>query len=272
MSYGLSRVCARRLASKPGEGNLDSRRDQVTFYRERVDPEEEITRPRGYPGFVQWLIRSKLEAALDLFSAAPRREEKVFVLCCGSGLDLDILSERGVALIGLDLSRDAITRARERGRRFGLRYELVCGDAAALPFRQSAFDVAFVHDGLHHLEDPYVGVAEMVRVSRRGVVIAEPATALLTRIAVWIGLSKDYEEVGNFVNRLSPAELTNALRLSGLTNVRMLRELCYYQPWTYRVYALMERILGLSVMKRLYSWVNVIVGRWGNSLRAAAWR
>src|SRR5437773_7915718 len=40
----------------------DSRNAQVAYYREGVDPEEEITRPRGYPAFVRWLIRSKIES------------------------------------------------------------------------------------------------------------------------------------------------------------------------------------------------------------------
>ncbi len=255
-----------------GDGDLDSRRDQVAFYKERVDSEEEITRPRGYPAFVQWLIQSKLKAAVGLYGPGLQPGLKVLAVCCGSGLDLELLTERDLTPLGLDLSLEAIRRAKERSRRFRTFYQLVCGDATALPFRDSSFDIVFVHDGLHHLEDPYAGAAEMIRVARRGVVVAEPATSPLTRFAVWIGISSDFEEAGNFVNRIDPTRLSAVFRQAGLTQVRTARELCYYQPWTYRVYQLVEAIVGLSAMQRLHRLVNILVSRWGNSLRAAAWR
>jgi cyclopropane fatty-acyl-phospholipid synthase-like methyltransferase len=111
------------------ESDMDSRRDQVAFYRNGVDPEEEITRPRWYPAFVQWLIQSKLEAALRLYAPGLRPGLTVLVICCGSGLDLEFLATQDLTALGLDLSLDAVRRANERGDRFGVYYHVVCGDA-----------------------------------------------------------------------------------------------------------------------------------------------
>lgn len=47
-------------------------------------------------------------------------------------------------------------------------------DAADLQFEDRSFDVVFCHALLHHVEDPDRVVQEMVRVSRRHVVILEP--------------------------------------------------------------------------------------------------
>ena len=87
-----------------------------------------------------------------------------------------------------------------------------------------------------------------------------------------MGISTDYEEAGNFVNRISPARLNKVFRQAGLTQARTARELCCYQPWTYKVYQLGEAIVGLTAMRRFHRGVNKVLGRWGNSLRAAAWR
>ena len=252
--------------------NSDSSRAQVAFYKEKVDVEEEITRPRGYPPFVRWLIGSKVDAAVRLYAPGLHPGMRVLVVCAGSGLDLEMLSDRGLVPVGLDLSLEATKRAKERARRFGARYRLACGDATVLPFPDGAFDVVFVHDGLHHLKDPYVGAAEMLRVARRAVVIAEPAVSPLTRLAVWLGISGDHEEAGNYVYRIDPHRLAQVTRDFGFTELRVTRELCYYQPWTYTLYSVVEGIFGMTALQRMYRSINRLIGRWGNSLRVAAWR
>jgi SAM-dependent methyltransferase len=47
-------------------------------------------------------------------------------------------------------------------------------DAHSLDFEDNSFDVVFCHSLLHHVEDPDRVVREMVRVSRKHVVILEP--------------------------------------------------------------------------------------------------
>ncbi len=55
-------------------------------------------------------------------------------------------------------------------------------DATNLPFPDNTFDVVSVHDGLHHLSEPWKAVREMVRVAKKGIVIIEPAKAAYLKL------------------------------------------------------------------------------------------
>jgi glycosyltransferase involved in cell wall biosynthesis/SAM-dependent methyltransferase len=253
------------------------REAQLRFYAEAVDVEEEITRPRGYPRPVRYLLEGKLGAALELLRQTGTRAGTAFpagtralVVCAGSGMESEYLARAGWRVAALDISSDAVRRAGERARRFGVAYERVVGDAERLPFADGAFDVVFVHDGLHHLANPYRGVAEMLRVARRGVVIAEPADAALTRLAVRLGISGRFEEAGNFVFRLDPGRLARVFREAGAERWTMRRDLVYYQPWTFGLYRWLSREPVFSLFRIGFRAINLLIGRWGNSLKAVA--
>ena len=255
---------------------LGEREEQIRFYAESVDPEEEISRPRCYPRPVQYLLDFKIRAAWQMLNgdttAARNGEEKTLVVCCGSGMESEMMARTGQHVIALDVSYDAVLRARERARRYGLRWDLVVGDAENLPFRPGAVDFAFVHDGLHHLRDAYRGVREMARVARRAVVIAEPADAVLTRLAIKLGISGEYEEAGNYVYRLRKGKLIEVFRNCGLRRWRFRRNLIYCQPWTFRVYRWFDSPPLFWLFRVGFHWANLLLGRWGNSLRAVAWK
>ena len=256
---------------------LDQQRDaQLHFYREGVDPEEEISRPRCYPRPVQYLLDFKIQTAWQLLDGEPRgaqnQQEKILVVCCGSGMEAEMVARTGRRVIALDLSPAAAQRARERSRRYGADYALVVGDAENLPFRSDAVNFAFVHDGLHHLPDAYRGVREMLRVARRAVVIAEPADAALTHLAIKLGISGEYEEAGNYVYRLRKEKLIDIFRECGASQWRFRRNLIYYQPWTFRFYRLFDRPPLFWLFQAGFHLCNLLIGRWGNSLRAVAWK
>lgn len=255
----------------------DERKAQLRFYAEAVDAEEEITRPRGYPRPVRFLLDGKFAAALELLrrtgavaGAAFPAGTTALVICAGSGMESEYLARAGWRVTALDISCDAVRRAGERARRFGVAYERVAGEAERLPFADGAFDVVFVHDGLHHLADPYRGVAEMLRVARRGVVIAEPADAALTRLAVRLGISGRYEDAGNFVFRLDPGRLARVFREAGAERWAMRRDLVYYQPWTFGIYRWLGREPLFLLFRIGFRAMNLLIGRRGNSLKAVA--
>ncbi|MGB6546533.1 MAG: glycosyltransferase [Candidatus Acidiferrales bacterium] len=269
-----------------------NREAQVEFYREAVDPEEEITRPRGYPEPVRFLLDYKIQDAWRLASrgcGAPNispsaqrpaavtgktgaPEETVLVVCCGSGMEAEMVARTGRHVVALDISPEAVARARERTARFGFRFGLLVGDAEHLPFADGSFDFVFVHDGLHHLSDPYRGVREMLRVARRAVVIAEPADAGLTHVSIRLGISGVYEDAGNYVYRLDPARLVREFSDGGARSWSLRRSLIYYQPWTFRFYRFLEPRPLRAIFRAVFRAANLLVGRWGNSLRAVAWK
>jgi ubiquinone/menaquinone biosynthesis C-methylase UbiE len=52
--------------------------------------------------------------------------------------------------------------------------KLRVGDALKLPFADNSFDLVYGWEVLHHISEPSLAVAEMARVSRRYVLVAEP--------------------------------------------------------------------------------------------------
>jgi len=248
-----------------------SKKRQVKFDREHPNPEVEIIRPRCYPLPVRFLLDFKLWGAI-LALDSELDGARTLVVCCGSGMDAEFLTRQGMQVVGLDISFEALKRANERARRYGVSYQLVAGDAENLPFKAGAFELVFVHDGLHHLPNAYQGVREMLRVASKAVVIAEPADAPLTRLAVKLGISGNYEDAGDFVYRLHPRKLAQVFASCGAKRWTFKQHLIYYQPWTFRIYKLFEPKPFFWLFKMGFYLSNWLFRRWGNSLRAVAWK
>jgi ubiquinone/menaquinone biosynthesis C-methylase UbiE len=81
----------------------------------------------------------------------------------GTGRVAKPLSERGIAVTGLDASRGMLTKARAKGLS-----RLVRGSAYRLPFPDGTFDSALFVHVLHVLDDPARAIREASRVGRRG--------------------------------------------------------------------------------------------------------
>lgn len=261
-----------KSAARNAAGELAS---QLDFYRQQIDQEEEISRPRCYPRPVRFLLQRKFRWVLDqLQTRLPGglAGRSVLVVCCGSGMESEILARHGLRVVALDISAEAIERAGERARRYGIDYRLLVGDAERLPFADASFDIVFVHDGLHHLPEAYNGVREMLRVARLAVVVAEPADAALTKFSVMLGVSGEYEDAGNYVYRLRKDKLEALFAACGLRDWRFQRNLIYYQSWTHRIYRRFEKAPLYWLFCAGFHVVNLFLGRWGNSLRAVAWK
>jgi 2-polyprenyl-6-hydroxyphenyl methylase/3-demethylubiquinone-9 3-methyltransferase len=99
----------------------------------------------------------------DRIGPFPRR---VLDLGCGAGFLSNYLAARAHAVCGLDADVEslAVARAYDRTRTADYR----SGDALALPFPDSAFDVVCAMDLLEHVEDPGALVAEASRVLAPG--------------------------------------------------------------------------------------------------------
>ena len=127
------------------------------------------------------------------------------------------------------LALAAARRARKRADRHGVEFVTIVADAEQLPFQDRAVDIVYVHDGLHHLEDPYIGLAEMCRVARIGVSVSEPARSLATRAAVRLGIADDVEDAGNVVARLDPNTVKSFLEERGFRVARCERYAMFYR-------------------------------------------
>jgi SAM-dependent methyltransferase len=106
----------------------------------------------------------------QLASAIDVRGKTVVDIGCGDGAFVRALAGAGADAIGIEVSEDAVARARAQDPDH--RYEL--GGAERLPFEDASVDVATLMRSLHHVPDPASAFPELARVVREHVWIAEP--------------------------------------------------------------------------------------------------
>jgi SAM-dependent methyltransferase len=96
-------------------------------------------------------------------AAMVRLDGRVLDDGCGNGFLFDSgVASSATSLVGIDLSRGMLAKARKHGAR------LVRGDSTRLPFAAGSFDTVFARSLLHHLPEPAAGVREIARVLRPG--------------------------------------------------------------------------------------------------------
>jgi S-adenosylmethionine-diacylgycerolhomoserine-N-methlytransferase len=109
-----------------------------------------------------------------------RPSDTVLDLACGTGLNFALLEERvgpNGRIVGLDLTRAMLARARQRANRRGWRnVALVESDAAAIPLADRSVDAVISSYGMVIVPDYRRAIAEAVRVLRPGgrLVLLEP--------------------------------------------------------------------------------------------------
>jgi ubiquinone/menaquinone biosynthesis C-methylase UbiE len=253
------------------EHPLDGHLSQRHYYDEACDPEFEITRPHTCGRLYQFLIAHKFHTGLTLLGLE-LAGKTVLEVCCGSGMLAEELARRGAQVTGIDFSPAVVARAQERARRYGFTARFLTADAEHLPFPSQSFDVVAVHDGLHHLDDPYRAIGEMVRVAREGVLILEPAQAALTQLAVRLGLAEEVEEAGNYVRRLVPQDVERCLHQAGFKHVVWRRTLMYYPHEPFSWFRWFERAPLFWLFRVVFGSVNLLCGHWGNKLALAGVR
>jgi uncharacterized protein YbaR (Trm112 family)/predicted RNA methylase len=251
-------------------GQVDGHKHRQAAYFDRGVAEEfEISRPNGAPEAYRWVLAEKFRRSI---AGLPDLRGAVVVdACCGSGMDAEMLVRAGARVIAIDISEGCAARARARAQRYGLQYLVVVGDAEHLPVRTASVDVSYVHDGLHHLADPRVGLRELARVARRAISINEPAEAFGTSVAVKLGVALEREDAGNRVARLRTDTVSEVLEAAGF-DVRAGRYLMYYKHHPGVVMHFASRPVVRGLYRGAVTLADVAVGRWGNKLQVTAVR
>jgi SAM-dependent methyltransferase/uncharacterized protein YbaR (Trm112 family) len=233
---------------------------QAAYFDSHELAEFEIERPNGSPALYNFLLKEKFQRGI-----APLGRHldgwTALAVCGGSGMDAEFLARAGATVISSDISLGAAKRSLERARRHALSILPIVADVERLPFRDRSIDLVYVHDGLHHLTDPSVGIDEMVRVARKAVSITEPAQSVATDIAVRVGFALAREESGNLVARLRAGDVAVRLERAGFVVARVERYAMYYRHHPGRVVrALSDRRL-LPAVVAAWRLGNAIVGR-----------
>jgi SAM-dependent methyltransferase len=231
----------------------------------------EIERPHGAPLLYGWLMCEKFRRSIEGIEDGIGGEVAL-VACAGSGMDAEFLARRGAHVIVADLSLSAVQRARERGLRQNIPLAAIVADVEALPFPDRAVGMTYVHDGLHHLRDPYVGLREMARVAARAVSINEPARALVTKMAILAGIASEHEEPGNRVERLDPDLVQLLLRQAGLTVIGADRYAMFYRHAPGLAMHLLSRSRLFPITRTAIESFNNVLGDISNKLAVRAVR
>jgi 2-polyprenyl-3-methyl-5-hydroxy-6-metoxy-1,4-benzoquinol methylase len=244
---------------------------QAAYYDHHAAEEFEIARPNDSPAFYDWLMREKFRRSLTGIVGAVEGTVALTV-GGGSGMEAQFLVEAGFDVIASDLSLGAAQRCQERARRFNLNIASVVADVERLPFRDRSVPLVYVHDGLHHLADPITGLTEMARVAACAISITEPAAAAVTSLAVRLGLARAYEEPGNPVARIRPAEVEAALLASGFDVIRTQRYAMYYRHQPGQVFRFLSNPRVMPIARAATHAVNLVAGQWGNKVAVKALR
>lgn len=80
-------------------------------------------------------------------------------------------------------------------------YKWLALDAERIDLPDNSFDWAVIHAGLHHMGVPAMGVCEMFRVARKGIICMEARDSVCMRAAVAVGLTNDYELESVYLTR-----------------------------------------------------------------------
>lgn len=249
----------------------DHKRRQAEYFDRGAAAEFEISRPHGAARLYGWLLGEKFRRSIAGLETKLSGTTALTV-CGGSGMDAEFLARAGGAVIASDISLGAAQRTRERARRAGLNIVSIVADVERLPFHDRSVDLVYVHDGLHHLERPETGLAEMARVAARAVSVTEPARAAATAIAVRLGLALEREEAGNRVARVEPQEVAEQLRSAGFSVLTADRYAMYYPHEPGRIFRRLSLpgVLGATIL--VWRAANAALGRFGNKLAVVAVR
>lgn len=91
-------------------------------------------------------------------------DKRILEIGCGSGTTSHFLANQRAAVVGIDISLNAIQMVRKKKTPL----ILLCADARKLPFGDCSFDVVFHQGVLEHFEDPLVLLKEQRRVLKDG--------------------------------------------------------------------------------------------------------
>ena len=126
-----------------------------------------------------WYLNSRdrflAQLAHDLITELSPGKPRVLDAGCGTGGLLRILQESGVNVVGLDSDEESL----RWGKRQGRLSRILRADVGHLPFSDNTFDLSISSETLEHVKDDAKALDELLRVSRRYVLVTVPTHSYL---------------------------------------------------------------------------------------------
>jgi ubiquinone/menaquinone biosynthesis C-methylase UbiE len=132
------------------------------------------------------------ESALLLDLLQPRPGETILDAGCGTGVfTLDLLS-RGPCIVGLEISRPMLIRARQKASAYC--FDPIAGNMMVLPFADEAFDKTVSMTAIEFVADARGAVRELFRVTKKGGIVV---VTTLNSLSPWAARRKQKAETGH---------------------------------------------------------------------------
>jgi ubiquinone/menaquinone biosynthesis C-methylase UbiE/uncharacterized protein YbaR (Trm112 family) len=212
-----------------------------------------VNRPHCYGTVENFLFYYTLNICRNFLGNV--KGKRIIDVCCGGGADAEYLHNLGARITGVDISADYLKCALVRAKKFNLDINLVVGDAENLPFKSDYFDYGIIHCGLHHLPNPYDGIKELIRVSKKGIVIVESFNSIFTKLFIKLGISNE-TEAGHPIYRFDKKTLINFLKENGLEKYNLKTFFIYTREEPLRIYSFLDNKYLFKVFKFVYKFVN----------------
>lgn len=163
--------------------------------------------------YAQTTLQTASPEEIDQFAKLLPDRAKVLDAGCGGGRDTDLLSKKGLKVIGLDLSSGLI----KVGRKTFPELEFVEGNMLSLPFPDSDFDGVWSHASLLHLEtaeEVTQALQEFNRVMKQTAVLHVLVKAQIGEFKTAV-VTDTLSKHDRFFQYFTQPELQNLLKESG---------------------------------------------------------
>lgn len=129
---------------------------------------------------------------------SPKQIDSILDVGCGEGFTLNRLKENNIGkkLEGIEFSKTAI----DLGRQSYPDIKIIQGDIYNLPYKDNEFNLVLCTEVLEHLENPQTALKELIRVSKKYLLISVPNEPLfmfaqLVRGKNWFRFGNDIEHI-----------------------------------------------------------------------------
>jgi len=142
----------------------------------------------------------------------PNSGEKLLDAGCGTGIFTSEILSRGCHVIGIDISRPMLVRARVKTE--GSPFQTAQADILKLPFKDNLFEKVISVTAIEFIENAKMAIEELFRVTKKGGTVV---VASLNSLSPWAERRKPKEDHPLFKNAYfrSPEDLLSLTPIQG---------------------------------------------------------
>jgi len=135
------------------------------------------------------------------------KNHRILDIATGSGFLAIEFAKKGNFVVGCDITREMLLKAREKQKSSGLDdLDLLLSDVESLPFPDQAFDIVSCRFAFHHFPNPEKALREMKRVCRERIVLVD-------------GVSSEDREKSRFHNEIEKMRDPSHVRINELSEI-----------------------------------------------------